>query len=126
MQGRKTMATYTKSFQKPDEARPFKGHGHLDVLFFDERAAIGRGVFEPGWKWSNDVKPIAGTESCQTVHTGYCISGRMTVRMDGGEEFTLGPGEAFHIPGGHDAWTVGDEPCVLIDTSAVKTYAKPK
>jgi mannose-6-phosphate isomerase-like protein (cupin superfamily) len=120
------MATYSKSFQKADETRQFKGHGHVDVLQFDDRGTIGRGVFEPGWKWSNDVKPIAGTPSCQSVHTGYCVSGRMTIRMDNGDEFTVGPGDAFHMPAGHDAWTVGNEPCVLIDTTGVKAYAKPK
>jgi mannose-6-phosphate isomerase-like protein (cupin superfamily) len=67
---------------------------------------------------------LSKTESCQSVHTGYCISGRMTVRMDNGDEFTVGPGDAFHMPAGHDAWTVGDEECVLIDTSGVKAYAK--
>lgn len=120
------MTTYAKSFAKPDETRPFKGHGHLEVLQFDDRCIIGKGVFEPGWKWSHDVKPIAGTESCQSVHTGYCISGRMTIRMDNGDEFTVGPGDAFHMPAGHDAWTEGNEPCVLVDTTGVKAYAQPK
>src|SRR5215212_8373182 len=100
-----SMPVYTKSFTKPDETRPFQDHGHMEVLQFDDRATIGRGVFAPGWKWSKDVKPIAKTESCQSVHTGYCISGRMTVRMENGDEFTVGPGDAFHMPAGHDAWT---------------------
>ena len=120
------MTTYVRNFQKPDETRKFKGHGQMDVLQFDDRATIGRGVFEPGWKWSVDVKPIAGTASCQSVHTGVVISGRMTIRMDNGDEYTVGPGDAFHMPAGHDAWTVGNEACVLIDTTGVKAYAKPR
>jgi hypothetical protein len=117
---------YQKSFKVPDESRPFKAHGHVDVLKFDDRATIGRGVFEPGWKWSSDVKPIAGTPSCQSAHAGYCVSGRMTVKTDGGEQFTVNPGDAFHIPPGHDAWTEGNEACVMIDVTGVKDYAKPR
>jgi hypothetical protein len=117
--------TFTKGFKSPDETRKFKAHGQLDVLKFGDAATIGRGVFEPGWKWSNDVKPIAGTASCQSAHTGYCISGRMTVKMDSGEQFTVRPGDAFHMPPGHDAWTEGNEACVLIDVTGVKNYAKP-
>ena len=120
------MAVYVKSFANPDETRTFRDHGRMEVLQFDDRCTIGRGVFEPGWKWSNDVRPIAGSASCQSVHTGYCISGRMTVRMDNGDEFTVNAGDAFHMPAGHDAWTVGNEPCVLIDATGVKAYAQPK
>lgn len=104
-----------RGFGRPDETRQFKDHGHVDLVTFDDGATVGRGVLEPGWRWSTDVRPIAGTNSCETMHTGYCLSGRMTVRMDSGEEFTITAGEAFHIGPGHDAWTVGDEPCVLID-----------
>ena len=121
------MATkYNASFKSPDETRSFKAHGHLDVLKFGDGATIGRGVFEPGWKWSNDVKPIAGTTSCQSSHAGYCVSGRMTIKMDGGDQFTVGAGEAFHVPPGHDAWTEGKEACVMIDVTGVKDYAKPR
>ena len=67
---------------------------------------IGRGTFEPGWKWSECVKPIAGTESCQAAHMGYMVAGRMKVVMDDGTETELGPGDAVAIPPGHDAWSV--------------------
>lgn len=116
---------FTKGFQKPDEIRTFKAHGHLDLVKLDNGTMIGRGVFEPGWKWSTDVKPLAGTPSCQAEHTGYCISGMMTIKMNSGEQFTVKAGEAFHMPPGHDAWTEGSEPCVLIDVTGVKAYAKP-
>jgi hypothetical protein len=113
----------TRSIDKPDESRPFKGHGHMDVVTLGD-FTLGRGVFEPGWRWSNDVKPIAGTDSCQTRHAGYCLSGQMTVRLDDGTEMTVGPGDVVVIEPGHDAWTVGDEACVLLDTG-VAAYAKP-
>ncbi|MCW2712764.1 MAG: Cupin 2, conserved barrel domain protein [Marmoricola sp.] len=113
----------TRSIDEPDESRPFKGHGHMDVVTLGD-FTLGRGVFEPGWRWSNDVKPIAGTDSCQTRHAGYCLSGQMTVRLDDGTEITVGPGDVVLIEPGHDAWTVGDEACVLLDTG-VAAYAKP-
>src|SRR5882672_6257716 len=104
-----------KPLDNPDEVRPFadeKGAAHIVNL---ASGPVGRGVFEPGWKWSKHVKPIAGTESCQAPHLGYCISGRMHVVMDDGEEMEMGPGDFTIIPPGHDAWTVGNEPCVVID-----------
>jgi hypothetical protein len=112
-----------KSLDSPDEVRQFQAHGHLDLVNLGT-GAVGRGVFEPGWRWSNDVKPIAGTDSCQAEHVGYVLSGSMTVRMDDGDEHTYTPGEAFHMPPGHDAWTEGDEACVLLDFAGVKNYAK--
>ncbi len=118
------MQGFNKGFNQPDETRPFKGHGHLDVVKLGQ-ATIGRGVFEPGWKWSVDVKPLAGTATCQNEHTGYCISGAMTIKMDTGEKFTIRPGEAFYLRPGHDAWVEGNESCVLIDVSGFADYAKP-
>ena len=112
-----------KRFETPDEVREFAAHGHVDLVEMAGRM-VGRGTFEPGWKWSNDVKPIAGTDSCQTRHTGYCLSGQMTVKFDDGTELNVGPGDVMIIEPGHDAWTVGDEPCVLLDTG-VGAYAKP-
>jgi hypothetical protein len=87
---------------------------------------IGRAVFEPGWKWSENVKPIAGTDSCQVLHTGYYVSGRLHVRMDDGTEMECGPGDAYMTPPGHHAWVVGDGPVVSVDMSSVTAehYAK--
>lgn len=116
--------TFAKGFKSPDETRRFKAHGQMEVLKFDDATTIGRGEFQPGWKWSVDVKPIAGTASCQSAHTGYCLAGSMTVKMDSGEQFTVRAGDALHIPPGHDAWTDGSETCVLIDVSGVQNYAK--
>ena len=112
-----------KTFDSPDEVREFKANGRVDLVHL-ETGAVGKGTFEPGWKWSNDVKPLAGTDSCQVQHIGYVISGRMTVKMDDGSEHEYGPGEAFNMPPGHDAWTVGDEPCVLLDFGGLKGYAQ--
>ena len=111
------------NIDSPQETRPFKDHGHVDVITLDD-FTLGRGVFEPGWRWSDDVKPIAGTDSCQTRHKGFCVSGQMTVKFDDGQELTVGPGDVVLIEPGHDAWTVGDEACVLLDTG-IAGYAKP-
>ena len=107
----------------PDESRPFIAHGHAEVHKLTD-GTVMRGVFEPGWKWSKDVAPIAGTKSCQAPHVGYVISGRMRVRMDDGQEEELRPGDFVHIDPGHDAWVVGDEPCVMVDFGGYETYAK--
>lgn len=112
-----------QNFSAPHETRPFQAHGHMDVITFGD-FTVGKGTFEPGWKWSADVKPIAGTESCQVQHTGVCVSGEMTVRMDDGSETTIGPGDAVVIPPGHDAWVDGDVACVMYDTG-VAAYASP-
>ena len=114
--------TEHRSFEAPDETRSFP-NGRAEIIKIGT-GDVGRLVFEPGWRWSNDVQPIAGTESCQVLHTGYCMSGRMTVRMDDGTEATVGPGDVVRIEPGHDAWVVGDEACVLLDTG-VAAYAKP-
>ncbi|MGH3428180.1 MAG: cupin domain-containing protein [Mycobacteriales bacterium] len=118
-----TQAT-VKSLDAPDEVRPFAAHGSMAVVQVGE-TMIGRGSFEPGWRWSQDVKPIAGTDSCGAHHTLYVVSGRMHVAMDDCSEFEIGPGDAVEIPPGHDAWTVGDEPCVAVDWTGIARYAKP-
>lgn len=112
-----------KSFDAPDEVREFEGRGKADVVNVAGRV-IGRGVFEPGWRWSENVKPIAGTDSCQVSHLGYCVSGRMRVYMDDGSEGEVGPGQVVAIPPGHDAEVVGDEACVLLDFGEIDEYAK--
>jgi hypothetical protein len=76
---------------------------------------IGRLTLQKGWKWSNDLKPIAKTEWCEAPHFQYQVSGRLHVKMSDGAEFELGPGEVSYLPAGHDAWVVGDEPVVLVD-----------
>jgi hypothetical protein len=115
-----------KGFTQPDERREFKGNGHLDLIRLANDVTIGRGEFAPGWRWSNDVKPIAETELCEAGHSGYCLEGSMTIRMKDGETFTIRAGEAFSFPAGHDAWVEGNERCVLVDFGGYKDYAKEK
>jgi quercetin dioxygenase-like cupin family protein len=85
-----------KSLDFPDETREFE-NGKLDLVNLSD-VTVGRAVFEPGWRWSEHVKPIAGTESCEVPHVGYVLSGRMRVRMDDGTEHEFGPGDAGTIP----------------------------
>ena len=113
-----------KSLDAPEEVRQFKdGKGEL-VLVDLANGGVGRATFQPGWQWSKHVKPIAKTDSCQSAHLGYYISGRMKVFMDDGQQEEFGPGDYAVIPPGHDAWIVGDEPCVVIDWQGFADYAK--
>src|ERR1700739_3294981 len=113
-----------KRFDKPDETRAFQsGKGKVEVLNIGG-GVVGRATFEPGWKWSDHVKPIAGTDSCQAAHFGYVVSGRQMVRMDDGTELEFGAGDVVAIPPGHDGWVVGDEPCVVTDFGALEHYAE--
>jgi len=109
-------------FAAADEVREFS-HGRLELLHVGG-SDIGRLVLQPGWRWSEHVKPIAQTESCQAAHLGYFVSGRMNVVMDDGQETEFGPGDFAVIPPGHDAWIVGEEPCVVIDWQGFADYAK--
>lgn len=109
-------------FSAPDETRPFVDKGRIELLRLPD-GTVGRGIFEPGWRWSRHVKPIAQTASCQAAHSGYVLSGRMRILMDDGQEAEIAPGDYVTIPPGHDAWTVGDEPCVLLDVAGFAEYA---
>ncbi|MET9800687.1 cupin domain-containing protein [Streptomyces sp. NPDC006368] len=118
-------AIVRKSFDSADETRPFEdGKGRLDVVNTD-RGPVGRAVFEPGWQWTKHVKPIAGTDSCQASHVAYIVSGRLKIVMDDGETAEAGPGDFFTVEPGHDAWVVGDEPCVCLDWVGFGDYAVP-
>jgi len=112
-----------KSFDSPDEVRPFEGKGEAKVLQIGGQT-IGRGRFEPGWRWSENVKPIAGTDSCQVSHLGYVLSGRMKVFMDDGTELEVGPGEVCVIPPGHDAEVISDKSAQFVDFGEVSDFAK--
>lgn len=106
----------------PDEVRRFP-NGRIDVVNLDE-TAFCRFVFEPGWRWSKDVAPIAGTASCQYRHVGYTISGTLEVRMDDGTRMTIGPGDAYEIPPGHDGWVAGDEPWVSVEFTSGHAFGR--
>src|SRR3989442_213352 len=94
------MSVTNRSLESPDETRKFD-HGQVQVVKIGE-STIGRYTFEPGWRWSESVKPIANTDSCQAHHVGYILSGRLHVKTDDGGEAELGAGEAYAIHPGHD------------------------
>jgi hypothetical protein len=111
-----------KNFSKDVETRAFN-HGKAEIMKIGG-GEVGRLVLQKGWKWSNDVKPIAKTEWCEAPHFQYHVSGRLHVKMSDGTEFELGPGDVSYLPSGHDAWVVGDEPVVVVDWYGAGNYAK--
>lgn len=123
------MAKRSQSMQKktlnaPDEVRTFdKGKVELATV---GTVTFGRARLEPGWKWSESVKPLVKTEYCEAPHLQYHVSGRLRIRMADGTEEEFGPGDVGMAPPGHDAWVVGDEPVVVIDVSGMKNYARAK
>jgi hypothetical protein len=122
-----TMTATTKMEKKSldslaDETRSFE-KGKIDLANLGD-ITIGRGSFEPGWSWEKCIKPIVKTNSCQVRHTIYILSGRMKVVMDDGTESENGPRDVAAIPPGHNAWVIGDDPCVSIDFTGAKDYAK--
>jgi mannose-6-phosphate isomerase-like protein (cupin superfamily) len=89
-------------------------HGDVRLVTVDG-VTFSRAEMRPGWRWSQDVKPTAGTDSCQTTHLAVVVSGRLHVKIDDGTECDLGPGDAHVVGAGHDAWVIGDEPCIMHD-----------
>lgn len=113
-----------KSFGKPDEIREFP-RGRVELVKIGG-AMVGRAVFLPGWRWSTSVQPLAKTKSCEAAHFNYHVSGVLKVVMDDGTELECRPGDVSLLPSGHDAWTVGDEPAVVVDFQGMLDYAKPR
>lgn len=113
-----------KNVNEPDETRQFAGHGHADVLTVGGHTVLS-GTFEPGWRWSNDVKPVAGTDLCEVEHLLYVEEGRMVVEFPDQDDVEIGPGDVVHIEPGHDAHVVGSKAVVSLDFGpSVSTYAK--
>ncbi|HUP55562.1 MAG TPA: adenylate/guanylate cyclase domain-containing protein [Methylomirabilota bacterium] len=110
----------SRPFATPDEVRRFP-HGYGQILRLDE-SAIGRAVYEPGWRWTTDMPGIAGTATCQLHHLGYSISGTMHVALDDGQEIEITPESVYEIPAGHDAWVVGDAPWVTVEWTSARTF----
>jgi hypothetical protein len=119
--GPESAGLMVKSLDRPDESRRPSDRGRVELVSLGE-ATVGRATFEPGWRWADDVKPVAGTDLCQVTHTGYVVSGRQGVRMADGSEVELGPGDAFLIGPGHDSWVIGDEPCVTLDFTGIAGF----
>src|SRR5262245_51792521 len=111
-----------KDFLHPDEKRMFD-KGMVELVTIGD-VTFGRATLQPGWRWSNSLKPIAKTESCEVSHLQYQIAGRLHVVMDDGSEMDFGPGDVASIPPGHDAWVIGEEPVVLVDISGMTHFAK--
>ena len=115
-------AAELKNFGKPDEVREFP-QGRVELINIGG-ATIGRAIFEPGWRWATSVQPLAKTKSCEAPHFQYHVSGVLRVKMDDGAEFDCRPGDVSLLPSGHDAWTVGNEPAVVVDFQGMLDYAR--
>jgi hypothetical protein len=112
----------SKSMDTPDEVRtPEKTNVAVVNL---GGAEVGRFSFQPGWRWSECIKPIVGTDSCQAEHLGYSLSGTMHIEHEDGTSTDIGPGEAYRIAPGHEAWVVGDEPFVGLEFKSAGEYAE--
>lgn len=111
-----------KSFDMPDEVRRFE-RGYVEVVKIGDHT-VARANFEPGWRWSQHLKPVAQTELCEVEHLGYVISGKMKIRMSDGSEAEYKAGDLMAVKPGHDGWVTGTEPCVIVDWAGASTYAK--
>lgn len=111
-----------KSHDTPDEKRrPDKTE--VDIVSVDAYT-IGRFTFEPGWRWSECIKPVVKTDSCQLSHVGFCVSGKLTVQTTDGSQINIAAGDSYSIPPGHDAWVDGGEPFTGIEFVSAAVYAK--
>ena len=111
-----------KSLDTPGETRLFLQNGSVGISTLGS-GTVGRVTCEPGWRWSADVGPLSGGSVCRVNRLGYAIAGRIRFATEDGPEVEAGPGDAFAIPPGHDAWVVGGETCVWIDFAGMETYA---
>jgi len=113
-----------KSHDQPDEVRtPSKTR--IEVVRL-EGFTLGRFSFEPGWRWSQCIKPVVHTDSCQNSHVGFAIAGRLTVVAKDGSTKSIGAGDSYTIPPGHDAWVEGNEPFICVEVMSAEQFAKPQ
>jgi hypothetical protein len=110
-----------KSFDRPDEVRTFE-KGKLELVNIGGRT-VGRATFQPGWRWSQSLKPLVNTKSCEAPHFQYHVSGTLRVKMDDGSEKDFKAGDVSYLKAGHDGWVVGDEPVVVVDFQGMLDYA---
>ena len=111
-----------KPLAAPEQVRQF-GKGRVELVAIGE-TVVGHARFEPGWRWSVDVAPIAGTESCEFRHIGYCMSGQLHVRDEVGTETEIGPGDVYEITPRHDAWVVGEEAFEGLEFASSRTFGE--
>ena len=112
-------------FDAADEVRS-PDNATVHIVRMGDSATAARLTLQPGWRWSQSIKPIVGTESCQVHHVGFLESGRMGVRHDDGTELEITPGSAYVIKPGHEAWVVGDDPVVAyeFEKKAAEEFAR--
>ena len=110
-----------KSLNRPDEVRTFD-KGKLELVTIGGRT-VGRATFQPGWRWSQSLKPLVNTKSCEAAHFQYHVSGTLRVKMDDGTEKDFKAGDVSYLKAGHDGWVVGDEPVVVVDFQGMLDYA---
>jgi len=114
--------TAHKSFAAPDETREFP-LGRAEILQLGG-GEVGLYTVEPGWRWSEHIKPMAGTDLCEAPHFQYHVAGTIRIRTADGTEFDVGPGEVSILQPGHDAWVIGDEPVTVVDWGGAHVWAK--
>jgi class 3 adenylate cyclase len=112
-----------KRLDTPDEVRPFP-NGRVEIFAIGDNI-VGKTVYDPGWKWSTDVKAIAGTDLCMYHHLGYCLGGVLHCVLEDGTSLEISAGEVFEIPPAHDAWVTGEEPWVAVDFAGMRSFARP-
>lgn len=112
-----------KRFDSPEETREFvDGKGMAEIVRLGDRTVM-RSTFRPGWRWSDHVKPLAGTDRCEVFHLGYVLSGRMRIEMHDGSSIEISAGDVCEVPPDHDAEVLGDTDCVMIDFGDIAEYA---
>jgi class 3 adenylate cyclase len=116
-----TGRSVVRRFDEADERRDFD-EGFLDLITIGGMT-MGRETLTPAWSWSRHVKPLAGSERCEFHHVGYQLSGRWMVEDRDGLQLEIKPGDIFDTPPGHDAWVIGDEPCITIDFQGIADWA---
>ena len=121
--GMKVQKFETKSHDTPDEVRA-PNKTRLEVVRIGD-FTLGRMSLQPGWRWSECIKPVVKTDTCQMAHVGYAVSGRITIKMNDGTQKTISKGMSYTIPPGHDAWVEGTEPFVGIEVMSAEQFAKP-
>lgn len=114
---------FARSFAEPDEVIAIEGI-RSEIVDLGG-ISLARDTHQPGWRWSTHVRPVVGTEWCETRHVGMVMTGRMHVLMKEGIEFDVSEGDILDLPPGHDAWVVGDEPLVTFTWMGARTWLMP-
>jgi len=109
-----------KNLAKPDRIVTYENLVQEMVDIGD--LTVGRLVLQPGWRWSEHVRPHVGGEWCKGRHVGIVLSGRLGITFSDGSTMEIGPNEAFDIPPDHDGYTIGDEPCVQIEWGGLTAF----